>query len=215
MIIIILKGLPLARADTRKDKSHERIVSAAGRRLRRDGMAGASVATIMAEAGLTHGGFYAHFEDKEALIAAALVAAMAETRGQWLAGLASLTPEEAYRQIVGRYLSRSHRDGPETGCAIPALGSEIARSEEGTREAFTAVIEKTVAALEAHMPSSGSLTPHDRAIATLALCVGGMLLARIAAGTEFSDFILLACRRAALTAFSQPSGGLLSDNTPR
>jgi TetR/AcrR family transcriptional repressor of nem operon len=187
-------------ADARKDKSHRRILEAASRSFRAAGLEGAGVAQIMAEAGLTHGGFYAHFPDKAALAAAALGAAMTEGRGKWLAGLEGLPPEEAYRRIVGRYLSRPHRDDPASGCAMAALGSELARSEPDLHRSFEAAFQKTVAALEPHMPALGGLGPHERALATAALCVGGLLLSRMVEDRELSDAILRACRRTALAA---------------
>lgn len=187
----------------RKAKSHRRIVAAAGRRLRAAGLDGAGVAEIMAEAGLTHGGFYAHFADKAALVEAALEAALAESREAWLAGFEGLTAEEAYRQIVGRYLSRGHRDAPASGCAMAALGSELARAPEAIRGSFESAFEKTLAALEAHMPEGSALGRRERAAALLALAMGGVTLARMVVDPALSDMILLACRRAALAALAE------------
>ena len=190
----------MAKGIGRKEESHQRILTAAGRRFRADGLDGAGVAAIMGEAGLTHGGFYAHFPGKEALIAAALEAALAEGRGRWLAGLEALAPEDAYRLIIGRYLSPAHRDAPGTGCAMAALGSELARRQDAPRLAFEGALLALLAALERHMPEAATLGRRERAIATTALCLGGLLLSRMVADPALSDAILLACRRAARTA---------------
>ncbi len=191
----------------RKEESHQRILAAAGHRFRADGLDGAAVAAIMGEAGLTHGGFYAHFAGKEALIAAALEAALAEGRRRWLAGLEGLAPEDAYRMIIGRYLSRAHRDAPATGCAMAALASELARRPGSPRLAFEGTLLALLGSLERHMPEGANLDRRERAIATTALCLGGLLLSRMVADPALSDAILLACRRAARTAIpSEPAG---------
>ena len=192
----------------RKQASHRRIVAAAGRRFRAQGLNGAAVAAIMAEAGLTHGGFYAHFAGKEALIAATLAAALAEDRDRWLAGLEGLAPEDAYRLIVGRYLSPAHRDAPGAGCVMAALASELARRQDPPRLAFEQTFHATLAALEHHMPAVSALGRRERAIATTALCLGGLLLSRMVADPALSDAILLACRRAARAAAPSESAGL-------
>ncbi|MFI4985916.1 MAG: TetR/AcrR family transcriptional regulator [Alphaproteobacteria bacterium] len=190
----------MPRSPTRKDETRRRILEAAGRGFRAGGLDGTAVAEVMAAAGLTHGGFYAHFAGKAALVSAALAAALAENRAAWLAGLDGLPPEDAYRRIVGRYLSRAHRDAPATGCAMAALGSELARRDEAARADFDAGFLETVRALEGHMPARHGLSRREQALATAALALGGLLLARMVADGTLSDEILLACRRAALTA---------------
>src|SRR5271167_322715 len=197
MMIIIHQEVPLPKIWERKAETRQRILEAACRLFRKEGLEGAGIAEIMAEAGLTHGGFYAHFADKTALMAEALEAAMAEGRGKWLAGLETHTPDEAYRSIVGRYLSRTHRDMPASGCPMPALGGEIARRGDRARKGFERALIGTLDALEPRMPETGRLGARERAIATVALAVGGLLISRMVADADFSDAILLACRRAA------------------
>jgi len=182
----------------RKARSRERIVAAAGRRFRAAGLEGAGVAEIMGAAGLTHGGFYAHFPNKAALAATALAAALATDRASWLAGLEGLPAEQAFRQIVARYLSRAHRDSPDIGCAMAALASEVARQDGPMRAAFEQGFLETVGALEPHMPDGGNGAGREQAVATTALALGGLLLARMVEDQELSDAILRACRRALL-----------------
>ena len=186
----------------RKARTHRQIVEAASRRMREVGPSGAGVTEIMAAAGLTHGGFYAHFADKDALVAEAVDAALAESREHWLAGLQGLRPEDAYRQIVGRYLSRGHRDALAAGCPMPALGSEISRHPRATREAFEKGFVKTGEAIASYTGGSAHSTGRERALAMIALAVGGLTLSRMVADLELSDSILLACRRAALATLS-------------
>ncbi len=149
----------------------------------------------MGEAGLTHGGFYAHFVDKDALVTAAVEAAMAEGRAAWTDGLETLSPEQAYRRIVGRYLSGSHRDAPERGCPMAALAGELARRSPEGRKRFEEALGATLAALLPHMPDDDPDRRQARMIATVALCLGGLLLSRMVAEPGPSDEILRACRR--------------------
>lgn len=199
----------------RKEESHQRILTAAGRRFRADGLDGAGVAAIMGEAGLTHGGFYAHFAGKEALIAVALEAALAQDRGRWLAGLEALAPEDAYRVIVGRYLSPAHRDGAATGCAMASLSSELARRQGPPRLAFERAFLALLDGLEQYLPEQATLGRRERAIATTALCLGGLLLSRMVADPALADAILLACRRTARSGAAAPAAGLPLDARPR
>jgi len=195
----------MPRSPQRKEETRQRIVAAASRRVRAAGLEGAGVAEIMAAAGLTHGGFYAHFGNKAELILAALAAALAETRAMWLAELEGLGAADAYRLILGRYLCRAHRDDPAGGCAIAALASELARQDVSTRGSFEAGLVETIQALEPYMPELGGVPRRERAIATIALALGGLLLARMVASAELSDAVLLACRRAALRALGPTS----------
>jgi TetR/AcrR family transcriptional regulator, transcriptional repressor for nem operon len=190
----------MPKSPRQKAASRQRILDSASRRLRRDGLDGASVASVMLDAGLTHGGFYAHFADKTALVAAALVAAMDESRENWVKGLDRLSPEEAQRQILGRYLSRPHRETPASGCPMAALGSELARAPADTKRRFEAALQATAEALKPHLASSGTLDAHGQALATIALCVGGLTLARMVEDPALADAILLAARRLALAA---------------
>lgn len=189
----------MPKSPQQKDASRKRILDAAGRRLREDGLVGASVAEIMGEAGLTHGGFYAHFADKGALVEAALGTAMEESRASWTQGLDRLGPEEALRQILGRYLSRAHRDARGAGCPMAALGSEVARAPAATRSTFEDAFAATAAALEPCL-GTGSPDAKNRALALIALCVGGLTLARMVEDTALADAILLAARRLGLAA---------------
>ncbi len=127
-----------------KLETHARIVRKASVRLREKGAHGIGVADLMKDAGLTHGGFYAHFNSREALVIEAFAYAMDRGTERWRK-LAEQTPaEQRFATIVDSYLTPLHRDDPGHGCAIPTLGAEIARESPKTRKAFAAKIEQMV-----------------------------------------------------------------------
>src|SRR5918996_2817151 len=107
----------------RKEATHERIVEAASRAIRRSGYGGTSVPDIMKDAGLTHGGFYAHFDSREAMLAEAADRAGAESVATLTRIAAGAPPEKALQTLMRAYLSKEHLEGPETGCPMAALGS--------------------------------------------------------------------------------------------
>src|SRR5690242_17412702 len=117
-----------------KQATRRRIIDAAGRRLKRDGIDGSGIATLMADAGLTNGAFYAHFESKEDLVANAVAEQLREQRERFSA----LPPDrEGVEQFVRDYLSVQHRDNPQVGCASAALLDEIGRSTDAIKRAYT------------------------------------------------------------------------------
>src|SRR5690349_7810605 len=121
-----------------KQETHTRIVKKASVRLRERGAHGIGVADLMKEAGLTHGGFYAHFDSREALVVEAFEYAMDRSIARWRQQSTDTPPDERLASIVNAYLSPQHRDNPGHGCAMPALGAEIAREGPKTRRAFAA-----------------------------------------------------------------------------
>lgn len=177
----------------RKQAVKERILRGAARVMRRDGIAGASVGTMMAQAGLSHGGFYAYFASKAELAAGALRTALAEGRRQWLEGVALRPGSDWLPLFLGRYLNSRHRDDRETGCAIAALSGELARGHPELRGIFQEELQTLASHLEEGFEDSTDA--REQALATVALCVGGMTLARAVADPEMGEAILRACRR--------------------
>src|SRR5262249_22460420 len=155
-----------------------RILDAASRAFRRGGYSATGIDGVMREAGLTPGGFYAHFDSKEDLLAAALDPALRNTEEGLFKGLEGREGVEWLRAVVDRYLSREHRDDVAHGCALPALVSEISRSGPKAKEALEVMLRELMARMEAKFPEAGSQPAADRALATVALCVGGLALAR-------------------------------------
>jgi TetR/AcrR family transcriptional repressor of nem operon len=140
-------------------------------------------------AGLTIGGFYAHFRSKRAMDAEVVQATLGGSSTPW---------------SVDRYLTASHRDDPGHGCAFPAMLSEIARADEPTRMAMARAIDARARELARVNPEKGGAAARQRAFATLALCVGGLALARAMRGHPASDEVLLACRKWAGSSRSTP-----------
>jgi TetR/AcrR family transcriptional repressor of nem operon len=181
-----------------KPATRARILEAAGRVLLSRGLAGAGVHQVMSRAGLTHGGFYAHFGSKDALIAEALEAVLAERRAQLVAGLDEGPGADRPAQVVGRYLNRHHRDHPDQGCPLPALGGEMARADPELKECFERGLRALAADLAAEPAADSGASAQEHALATLALCAGGVMLSRAVSDAALSDRILRACRRFAL-----------------
>jgi AcrR family transcriptional regulator len=182
-------------ASRSKDATHERIVEAAARAIRRSGYGGTGVADIMKDAGLTHGGFYAHFPSREAMLAEAMDRAGAESVAASARIAAAAPPEQALQELVRAYLSKAHVDGVETGCAVAALGSEMPRQAPEVRRAATRRIKEMIDLVARQSPDWGKPGAHERALVTVATMVGALLLARAVDDPRLSD----AVREAALT----------------
>src|ERR1700730_4264640 len=127
-----------------KLETHARIVKKASVRLREKGAHGIGVADLMKEAGLTHGGFYAHFDSREALVIEAFGYAMDRAIERWRKVVEQTPPDKRLSTIVESYLTPLHRDDPGNGCAVPTLGAEIARESPKTRRAFAAKLEQMI-----------------------------------------------------------------------
>lgn len=181
-----------------KLETHDRIVKKASVRLREKGAHGIGVADLMKDAGLTHGGFYAHFDSREALVIEAFAYAMDRSTERWRKLAEATPPERRMATIVESYLTPLHRDDPGHGCAVTALGAEISRESPKTRKAFAAKLEQMIDMLAAQIPDVPRKTARKQALATLSTMVGTLVLARIAGSGELSDEILGAGRDAAL-----------------
>ncbi|NRF67398.1 TetR/AcrR family transcriptional regulator [Aquincola sp. S2] len=174
---------------TRKEATHERIVQAAARAIRRSGYGGTGVADIMKEAGLTHGGFYAHFESRDALLAEAADRAGAEGVEALGRLAAQVPPEQAFATLLRAYLSRAHVEQAETGCPVVALGSEMPRQAPEVRRAATRRIKELIDLVGRLQPDWGQPGAHDQALATLATMVGALTIARAVDDPKLSDAI--------------------------
>jgi TetR/AcrR family transcriptional repressor of nem operon len=174
-----------------KAASHERIVTAASRRIRRDGIDNVSVSELMNEAGLTHGGFYRHFDSRDELVAEAIAAALAQ--GSRRVDAASERGQPAtLAAIVDGYLTPQHRDKPETGCAVAALPTDIARADARARAAYSRQVRSYIELLTELTPAGDA----DEAQLILAALVGALVLARAVDDRALSDEILSSVARA-------------------
>ena len=179
----------------KKRETHERILKSASHIARREGLRAASVPRVMSGAGLTIGGFYAHFASKTAMDVEVVRTLLSPLLG--LAGLDESNGLEWLQRAVKRYLSVAHRDNAD-GCGYPAVLSEVALAPVEVRRAFAEALEIRVAAFEPHIPPTIAGTARERSLATMALTIGGLLLARAAQGHPLSEEMLLACRAWAL-----------------
>ncbi|WP_164021293.1 TetR/AcrR family transcriptional regulator [Pyxidicoccus trucidator] len=181
-----------------KQATHERILEAAGVLIRRQGFSGTSVEHVMRAAGLTVGGFYAHFGSKQALLIETLTRLMGRRREEWFQGLEDLRGAEWLSHIVRRYLSRAHRDAEVPACVMPAALSDVVRGEPALKETLSQQVELMVEGIAANLSGDARASARERALATYALCIGTLSLARATAGTPLSDELLMAARRASV-----------------
>jgi TetR/AcrR family transcriptional repressor of nem operon len=184
-------------------------------RLREKGAHGVGVADLMKDAGLTHGGFYAHFDSREALVIEAFAHAMDRSTERWRKLAEQTPPEKRLATIVDSYLTAIHRDDPGHGCAVPTLGAEIARESPRTRKAFAAKLEQMIDMLADQIPDVPRKAARKQAMAALATMMGTLVLARVAGNGEFSDEILGAGRDAVLDRAPLPKPTKAKKPAPR
>jgi TetR/AcrR family transcriptional repressor of nem operon len=170
-----------------KRETRQRIVEAAGRRFKLDGIDGSGIATLMADAGLTNGAFYAHFTSKDDLVATAVAAQLQAQRERYAAQVADRASLE---QIVRDYLSGEHRDNPADGCPSAALLDEIGRCDDATKQAFTDGTLAIVDDLARYLKPADPTSARGRVTSMFALMVGALQLARATADRDVSDEIL-------------------------
>lgn len=183
------------RSTNHKARTRARIIEAATRAFLERGVETVAIADVMGAAGLTHGGFYAHFANKEALVAEAITRGLADARRTFVAEAAAANPTAPLREIIRRYVSRYHRDHPAEGCAMPALATEIAHEPDDVRHAFTTALGEFIAELTDYLPGDTPEARRDAALALVAGMAGAVALGRAVDDPELSDRVLLATRR--------------------
>ena len=188
---------------TRKELTHDRIVETAARAIRRGGFQGVGVADIMKEAGLTHGGFYAPFASRDALLCEALERAGAESVERLATATAAgrARGASAFRALVERYLSESHLASAEHGCPVAALAAEIPRQSGEVGAVGAQRVRGLIAAVQSTLPADAH---RDAAPAIAGQLVGALQLAR-ALGHNAQGKALLAATRRTLLAHYDPS----------
>lgn len=188
-----------------KTQTHARIVKRASVKLRERGAHGIGVADLMKEAGLTHGGFYAHFDSRDALVIEAFTHAMDRSTEHWRRQTETTPAEKRLSTIVNSYLSPLHRDNPGQGCAVPTLGAEIARESSKTRRAFAVRMQQLIEMLAKQFQGVPPKTARKQAMAAMATMMGSLVMARIAGNSELSDEILKSGRDAILDRAKPPA----------
>ena len=198
MMIVMNKEFSKKRISNRKEATHERIVEVAARAIRRSGYDGTGVADIMKEAGLTHGGFYAHFESRDALLAEAGDRAGAESVALAARVAASAPHGQALQAMMQAYLSPQHIAAIETGCPVSALGSEMPRQAPEVRRAATIHIKEMIDLFARQLPNWGQPQAHEQAMALVCALIGTTMLARAVDDPRLSEALC----EAALKQFS-------------
>ncbi len=177
----------------KKERSHEGILESAARLVRERGISGAKVADVMEGAGLTVGGFYAHFASKEALVDEALRRTSAKLRAHLFKGIEDKPKEDRALVLLKRYLSVQHRDEYVHGCPMPAVLGEVGTTKTEHAPVVAEQIEALAKELDQHLPDAG-LPRRQLALGLAATMVGGLSIARATKGTPLSEDVLRACR---------------------
>jgi TetR/AcrR family transcriptional repressor of nem operon len=180
-------------SDMEMKKSHARIVANAARLVRQRGIERTSVADVMHEAGLTHGGFYRHFKTKDELVTAAMQSAFEEVIGALERRFERDEPQAAILGFGEHYLSNGHVQHPEMGCPVAALGADVGREPGGVKKAFGEGVNKLIDALAKGMHGTRQQR-RERALRELAMLAGAVIMAR-ASDAETAQAVLGACRR--------------------
>lgn len=184
-----------------KQKSHQAILESAATLLRQRGIKACSVGDVMKGAGLTVGGFYGHFDSKEQLFTATLKHAAGQMWNQLLSGARGDTPRERVLSVLGRYLSRKHRDTPEVGCFLPNVAAEVAREGEPYRSTLASELSRFIDSLSELL--GGGAGSRETALGLIALMYGALSLSRALAGTPLSDEFLAAAKRLGAQAVTE------------
>lgn len=169
-----------------KEKSHRQIVEIAAARMRESGTEGPGVAEIMKAAGLTHGGFYKHFDSRDDLVAEAVDAAIEQ--GQSDLSRAVEGAADPLAAFLEEYVSEKHRDNPGAGCTVVALGADAARADPRVRASYGAQVEKYIARMEDLLGGGEDARP--KAIAAVTSMVGAVLISRAIDDEALSEEIL-------------------------
>lgn len=171
-------------------ENRQRILTAAGRLFRENGIDGAGVDAITKAAGLTHGAFYSQFGSKEAVVVEALRLVLGESNKLWAQGTSATDKRRALETIIDGYLSPRHRNALGKGCAVAALGSEIPRQPKRVRDVFTKKLEEGLEVLASLVPAKAASHRRDVAIQLLSTMVGALILARAVGDQALSRQIL-------------------------
>jgi TetR/AcrR family transcriptional repressor of nem operon len=178
-------------------QTHSRIVENASYGLRLKGAKGLSVVDLMKLAGLTHGGFYNHFESRAALVGEAIAFAMDQMTVRWRRLANGTTNGERLEALIDDYLSPRHRDNPKHGCALPTLAADVARSGPSEQQALASKLEKMIDVFVDLLPGEPPRQARQIAMGVIATMVGSIVLSRAVGAGKLSDRILESGRRTA------------------
>jgi len=188
-------------APEHKEATRRRMIEAAGRRFKADGIDGSGIATLVADAGLTNGAFYGHFSSKDDLVATVVADQLAAQVARVNALPAGLDSIEAF---LREYLSPVHRDDRAGGCPSAALLDEIGRCDDATKQAYTAGAQDLIEAVARHLDQGDPEAAHQRAVGLFTLLVGALQAARAVTDSGLSDQVLAATYLNAMTMVGAP-----------
>jgi len=178
-----------------KQETKERVLKLAAKALREEGPDRLGVAEVMASAGLTHGGFYAHFASKDDFLAETLREVFDHSAARLLKVAGDLPPKEALSAYIDFYVSTGHREHRGTGCPIAALSSDLPRQPEKFRAEFDAGVKRLIAKLSEWIGAIGLNEPEKQAAALLSAMMGAIALSRAVADPQLSDDLLASARK--------------------
>jgi TetR/AcrR family transcriptional repressor of nem operon len=179
------------RYDTdQKERTHRQILAEAANAIRTKGPDRVGVAEVMSKLGLTHGGFYAHFESKDDLVAQAITSMFEQGYANFLRKTESLGPREALQAYVDWYLSKAHRDAPNRGCPLASVSGDLPRLPEAARVRYTEGVERLTAGITKLIKKLGAKNAEALALSALSEMAGALALARAITDPERSERML-------------------------
>jgi TetR/AcrR family transcriptional regulator, transcriptional repressor for nem operon len=184
-----------------KAETHQKIVKDASRRIRNEGMTGAAVSAVMRDAGLTHGGFYKHFESKDALLMESLSEAFQEIANRLAQAAEQSPPETAWKAIVKTYLSLGYCDHIEYGCPLPALAPELARVDKAMKPRIFEELKKYRSRMLPFMPGRRTADKEHAFFSIFSTMVGAIEIARMLPEPAMREKVLASARDLLLRSF--------------
>ncbi len=193
-------------------QTRQKILGTATQLFKTEGIDTVGIARLMGKTGLTHGGFYAHFDSKDALVGQSLTAALAGTMGALIE--TARNDGTGLQGLVRSYTSRTHRDQPDAGCVLPSLAGEVARQSDGVRAPLTATLRQLIDDLGELSAQTDAAGRREEVLATLAAVVGAVALARAVNDPVLSDDILASVRRERLAHLQSQEDRPAVDTAP-
>jgi TetR/AcrR family transcriptional regulator, transcriptional repressor for nem operon len=184
-----------------KAETHQKIVKDASRRVRTEGMTGAAVSAVMRDAGLTHGGFYKHFESKDALLMESLSEAFREIADRLAQAAEQSQPQTAWKAIVKTYLSLEYCDHVEYGCPLPSLAAELARADKAMKPRIYEELKKYRSRMLPFMPGQRTTDKERAFFSIFSTMVGAIEIARMLPEPAMREKVLASARDLLLRSF--------------
>jgi TetR/AcrR family transcriptional regulator, transcriptional repressor for nem operon len=189
-----------------KEQTHERLVRKAAEQFRRRGVQGIGIAKLMGKLGLTHGGFYAHFDNKSELVAAAARKIFKDATAFVEAAAAAAPKGSELTAIISQYLSEGHRDSPMQGCLLPSLTGEMGRQPQTVRKTLTREFNEFANKISKYMPAASDQERRSQARLLFSGMAGTMMVARAVSDRELSDALLAQGREFYVSIFQASDG---------